>query len=123
MPKRFLTYSRTEPARTILWTVATLSGTFQAVALCLGGVAVLPNTVIVVGVAAWAVWACKKNNIKHMARSSFWLFLFWLFSGLSRLFLTPHPSQLMWVPFIVVAMVMSVVYLYLSNRKRIGDLD
>ena len=83
----------------------------------------LPNAILVVGVAGWVFWACIHNNLKHMSRGSFVLFIFWMYTGIARALLSPDPGQLLWVPFIIIAMVMSVVYLYLSHQKRIGDLD
>ena len=127
MPKRFITYSRTEPARTILWSVAFLTVVVQAVTLlpAIAGLAALPNFLIVAPIGVWGVWSATKNNINQMANSSFWLFMIWLFSGVLQLN-TATFGTMLWAPMLVVAASLSVVYLYLSYARRTmgdGDLD
>lgn len=122
MPKRFITYSRTEPARTILFSVAVLTVLMQVGAVLLTGAwAAIPNALVVAGVCIWSARACVKNNMAHMTHSSFVLFLMWLWSGLQRVFvLSPDVAQLLWFPMVIVAVVLAVVYLYLSHARKGG---
>lgn len=117
--------AHSDPARTILWLVGLLTLIAQVGALLitvpwyLG----LPNLIIVAPVAVWAIVSAHKKNYKHMARSSFWLSMFWGWTGMLRLIIVEGIGELLWVPFIVVSGVMAVVYLYMSYHKRVGDLD
>lgn len=131
MPKRFLTYSRTEPARTILWSVSVLSCFFELLGLVIGlgafgmtaALIIIPDALIVVAFAGWAVWAAAHNNMRQMSYASFVMFLFWLFTGLLRLFTVDGVGELLWAPYLIIAMVMATVFLYLSNQRRMSDLD
>lgn len=125
MPRRILHYSRTEPARTILFVVAVLTGLAQLATffIAVPWWSAFPNVLVVVPVCAWGVWAAVRNNMKHMARSSFWIGGLWSWSGILRLLVSPDPTMLLWVPFLILSAAMGVVYLYLSYQKRVGDLD
>lgn len=122
MPKRFLIYSRNEPARTILWSVAVLTGIMQTVAVIItGGLAAVPNLILVLALCGYGAWSAYTNNTKHMSLSSFWLCIAWLYSGFTRLFVaSPDPTQLLWVPMIIVAVVLATVYINLSHSRKAG---
>lgn len=77
-----------------------------------------PNVLVVVAVCLWGVVASGKNNLRHMSTSSFWLFVMWLWSGLSRLMFSPDPAMLLWTPFIILSSALGVVYIYLSGKKK-----
>lgn len=125
MPKRFFRYSRTEPVRTILITVAILTIVAQWTTL----IPWVPgpwhsqilNIVIVTSLAGWALWAGVKKSARQMSYASFWLFMLWLWSGIMRLLFTPDPWLLLWVPFIVVAACLAISYLWLSYQRRTGE--
>lgn len=121
MPKRIIRLSRTEPARTILLIVAFLTALMQVAAFFIPGTfewLALPNTVLVAAVCIWGFVSAVKNHVSHMATSSFWVFVMWLWSGLSRLMFSPEPSMLLWAPFIILASALGVVYIYLSGQKK-----
>lgn len=84
---------------------------------------VLPDAALVVGVAVWAVLASSRNNIRQMSYSAFVLFLFWLFTGLLRLIVVEGVGQFLWAPHLIIAAIMATVFLYLSNQRRMSDLD
>lgn len=125
MPKRFFKYSKTEPVRTILITVSILTLLAQWATLLpfMPGVwyAGIPNVLIVTGLAGWSLISGLKKHVKQMSLSSFWLFMLWFWSGLTRLFFSPDPTHLLWVPFIVVAACCAISYLWLANQRRTGD--
>lgn len=122
MPQRILTYSRTEPARTILWVVALMTLLAQAGAMVIDWPVGIANFAIVGPVCLWGIWSSSTNKMKHMSRSSFALFLIWFWSGLMRLLIAPDPTMLLWVPFLVVSACMGVVYLYLSHQRVLVHL-
>lgn len=120
-PRIFYTTSRTEPARTILFVIGSLTFMGQlAATLIFPSLAVALNGLLVMGLAGYATWSAEKNSIKHMPMGSFWLFVMWLYSGLTRALVSPDPTQLLWFPMLVVAGVLSVVYIYLSGQKKVG---
>lgn len=124
MPKRILKWSKTEPARSILFLVGLL--TFIAQLFVLGPWTTTPdaflaaafNFFIVGGIAAWNVWASAKHDIKDMSRASMGLFVVWLWSGLSRAIFTPDPLHLLWLPMIVVAVVVGVCHIYFQGLRK-----
>lgn len=127
MPYRFFRTSKTEPMRTILFTLSVLTAAAQIATLLpwitspwyIG----LPNVLIVVPVCIWAAVAAFKNNLKQMGRSSFALCLMWTWSGLARLF-SIQVLTLVWVPYLLVGIVFATGYLYFSyQRRRNGDID
>jgi len=137
MPKRLLSYSRTEPAKTILLIIAVITllvqvftmtpwfGPPEVLRLGLSAAASsfwtkLPNVMIISSLSFWSMFSVRNKDVKNMARSSFWLAMTWLWSGLARLFLAPFPGQLLWVPFIIIAFTLGVVYIYLSHEKKRG---
>lgn len=121
MPKRFIRYSRTEPARTILFLVAALTFLMQGLFVGLHfGLGLVPNLLIVGSFCSWTLWSAVTSNVKHMSMSSFWMFMVWLWSAISRLLFSADPAQLLWMPMLIVAIIMSVVYIYLSAQKRQG---
>jgi len=96
----------------------------QAIAVVISGfaLAAVLNLGVVLLLCGWAVWASVKGNIKQMSHSSFWLFITWLWSGMARFIITaPDPSQLLWMPMLIVAVVMAVVYINLSHQKKTGN--
>ena len=121
MPKRFIKYSRTEPARTILWAVAMLTGIIQVgVTVATGGLGMILNGLLVASICGWGVWSSTQNNVRHMSMSSFWLFMMWLWSGLQVALVATH--TLLWAPMLVVAVTLSVTYIYLSHQRK-GGID
>lgn len=124
MPRRILQYSRTEPARSILFVVALMTGLAQAATFFLATpwFLALPNAVIVIPICLWAMWSAVRSNQKHMARSAFWLSLLWCWTGLMRLIIVPGVGELLWIPFLVVSAAMGIVYLYFAYHRKVGDL-
>lgn len=122
MPKRFITYSRTEPARTILFTVSILTAVMQTLAVIFtGGLSAVLNLALVLGICVWGTWSAANNSVRQMSMSSFWLFVMWLYSALVRLLVTTgDPTQLLFFPMLVVAVVLATVYLYLSHKRAVG---
>lgn len=119
----FVRHSRTEPARTILMVVSFLTGALQIGALFVSGAFVwvtAVNLAVVLAVSGWAFAAGWRNNVPQMSTASFWVFVMWLWSGLSRMAFSPDPFHLLWAPFLIVAIVMSIVYIYMSHKKKAG---
>jgi hypothetical protein len=127
MPRRLWKMSRTAPARSILLIVSFLTLVFQLAILTPWvtppnmAISVVPNVLIGGSISLWGVLAAGKNNIRQMSHSSFWMFIMWLWSGLSRIMFSADPSMLLWVPFIVLAAALGVVYIYLSGQKKVND--
>lgn len=125
MPKRLLRLSQTEPARTILLVVSGATIAFEGMDMAIGLVQGAPlwlvlDALVVFAVCGWGVWAAVKNNVRHMARSTFWIFLLWLGAGLGRLFFSPDPGLLLWAPMLVVAMCLAVEHVYLMKDQQGG---
>ena len=110
--------ARTEPARTILFAVALLTLLAQSLALVLSWPMGLFNFALVAPVCVWGIWTSTTNSIKRMATAAFWLFMLWLWTGLTRLFFVEGVGELLWAPFLVVASAMAIVYIYLSHQRR-----
>lgn len=117
MPYRLKT-AKEEAARSILWTVAVLTLLAQVAALVLSWPYGLFNFAVVAPVCIWGMWTSTRNSIKRMATSAFWLFLLWLWTGLTRLFFVEGIGELLWVPFLIVAGCMAVTYVRLSHQRR-----
>lgn len=117
MPYKLST-ARTEPARTVLFAVATMTILGQLVALLLNWPLGVVNFILVAPVCIWAVWAAVKRSPKHMSLSSFWLSLLWLWTGMTRLIVVEGVGELLWVPFLIVGIVMGICYLYFSFHRR-----
>lgn len=122
MPKRLLTYSRTQPARMIVLIVASLtfvSGIWIATPWYLP--LVLPSASTAIGVsitvagvlnslsALPALWVFRKNTPTAVARGAFWLFLWYTFVTLTRIVITGGLS-LGWVATLIIALVLAVIY-------------
>jgi len=120
MPKRFLKYSREEPARTILWSVSVLTGVTQTIAWLTGGAATfivgLPNLLLVIALCGYGVWSTQRGHFKHMGKASFMMFVVWLWSGMARLAFSPDPGRFLWFPFLVVAVIMGTHPCSLNTR-------
>lgn len=125
MPKRLWYLSKTDPARTILLVIcmatlvielATLTPwitpwpavLFQAV-----------NVAVVTIPAIVGLVAGIKNDVKWMSNASFWMFLIWLWSGVTRIFVSTEPLALLWTPFLIVALVLAVIYIYMSHLNKV----
>lgn len=119
MPHRLWVWSKEEPARAILFTIATLTGLAQIGATILfpAGAA---NLVLVMPFCVWAVIACRKNSIRSMAWSSFWLFLLWLWTGMTSLVFGTDWTNLLWAPFLIIASTLAIIYVHLSALRRAG---
>lgn len=124
MPKRFFEYSRTEPARTTIFCVALLSIAFQSLTLL---PIVTPfdlfwsqavNVAIVAVPSILSVRASYRNSVPGMARWSFWLFIIWLWSGLSRLAFSPDWALLLWAPMLIVAVVLAIAHIYMKGMQK-----
>lgn len=120
MPKRLLRWSREEPARSILFCVSVLTALLQiaAVILFVGSWLTL---LIVLPICAWCIWSSGTNNIKNEARSSFWLFAVWLWSGLSQLLFAGQALTLLWAPFVIVAVAVAICHIYLTAQKKAAN--
>mgnify|MGYP006195974021 CR=1 FL=1 len=127
MPKRLLTWSRTDPARTIVFVVGALTAVMQLMVFLPGGGGNLwleiPNALVVLAFCGWAVWAAATVHVKHLSLASFWLFVLWIYSGITRLLFSPDPQMLLWSPFIVVSAALAVCYLYLSHQRKVGVMS
>lgn len=115
-----LTTARSEPARTVLFVVAILTLLAQVAAMVLSWPLGIVNFVLVAPVLLWGLWASLKNNMKHMAWSSFWLGMLWTWTGLMRLIIIEGVGELLWFPFLVVGVVMGICYLYFSFQRKRG---
>jgi len=128
MPYHVIT-ARTQPERTIIFVVSLMTLSFQVLSAALNWPLGLFSLLTVAPVAIYGVWASKKNLMRHMARSSFWLGMLWVWTGLTRLITVEGIGQLLWTPFFVVGAIMGVVYLYTSYQRKVdevvrnGDLD
>lgn len=113
---------RDDPVRSIVWLVAIATFVLQVLVLTPwvspNFLQVLPNVAMVMAVCVWNIWATWKNDIKWMPRASFWLFFFWVFSGLSRLAFSPDPALLLWGPFLVVALAVGVCFVHQSGESK-----
>lgn len=123
MPNRLIRLSQTDPARSILGAVSTCTIAMEVAATIIAIFAGLPwyvsiDLLLVAGVSGWACRAAATNNLPNMARSSFWLFILWLWTGLSRLAFSPDPSMLLWAPMVVVALSLAIVYVYLMSLMK-----
>lgn len=123
MPKRLITYSRTQPARVILTIVAYL--TFVAglwvitpwylPLLGLPAVStVLSVSITVAGIVNCAaavpgIIGVRKNQPINIARGAYWLFVWYAFVTLTRMFFMA--SSLSWVPTLIIALIMAVIYI------------
>lgn len=137
MPRRFLTYSRTQPARTILASITVvtfLAGLFimtpwfypvseVAAAASLdwsrfaGG---LLNTIVCIP----GFLAIKRNTPKSLANGAFYLFIWYTFVTFTRI-ATQGVLTLTWVPVAIIAIVLSVVYIeqqFLARREPSVEL-
>lgn len=122
MPRRFITYSRTEPARTILWSVSLLTGVILIVVASLSlGLGIGLGALVGVPVCGWGVWSSTQNNVRHMANSSFWLFIGWLWATLHVGFVAG--ASLLWAPMLVVGVVLATVYIYLAHQQKGGTYE
>jgi len=72
------------------------------------------------GLCGWAVVTTYKNNVVGMSRSSFWLSLVWLWTGLTRLIFAPDPTMFLWFPMILLFIVLSVVHIYMEGVRKGG---
>lgn len=122
MPKRLITYSRTQPARMIVGVVALatfLSGIwilcpwYLPLALPAAskaiGVSVTVAGVINVLVSLPGLYAFKKNCPKAIARGAFYLFCWYMFVALTRMVFVG--SALGWVTVLIIALIMAIVYI------------
>jgi hypothetical protein len=124
MPKRFLTYSRSQPARTILAVAAVLSflagififtpwyvpvGVAPAVSTVLQ-VSHVAGGVVTIAVAGFALWCVKNGTPCWISRGAFALFLWYLLIALTRM-LFANPLSLTWLLPFTVAMILSVIYI------------
>lgn len=81
------------------------------------------NTIMVTCLGGYTLWAVRGERIKHMATSAFLLHLIWLLSALSRIIVITNPGQLLWAPFMLVAMIMAVIYIDLKRTIKAGVLE
>lgn len=131
MPKRLLVMSRTQPGRAILCIVAfvTIAAglwlftpwyTVGIVTPVIAKAFTLP--VFVAGiintlVAVPAAIAVYRNTPASIARGSFQMFLWYSFITIVRILLGT-PSNLMWVPTLIIALIMAVVYVEQSAERK-----
>ena len=126
--------SKTQPARAILllvgfitliaglwlftpWYVA--AGTAPAIAKAFSW-PVLAAAVVNTVAAIPALYAVRKNTPAHLARGGFYMFVWYLFVTVSRIVLG-HPASLTWVTTLIIALVMAVVYVEQSARRRTDE--
>lgn len=131
MPKRFITYSRTQPARTIIATVSVL--TFLA-SLFIFTPWFIPLATTPAAAAAfnWPIYlgailnavACipamvgiKKNTPRALSLGAFWLFIWYLFVTITRL-VTGAALGLTWITTLIVCLVMATLYLEQGAQAR-----
>lgn len=125
MPRRLVKQSREDPARAVLGMIGlvTLIAQGWAMFLTVPWYYGAPNFMLAAPFAIWAMWATSKGNVKHMARSSFALFLMWTWTALTRLIIVEGVGELLWVPFLITGLTLGITYLHFSYKKRQGDLD
>ena len=123
MPRRLISRSRSEPARTILFVVSVLTLLFQSLVLTPWVSETpwlqIPNVLFIGSFCVWGIWATDTRNLKHMSLSSFWLSMVWFWTGVTRLAFSPDPALLLWAPFIVVSATLGVCYVNLNHQKRL----
>lgn len=134
---RLIYRSRTEPVRTIIFVVCVVLVITQAFSLSpwytfpnIEGLKtipaqppvadLLPNALIGAALGGYGIWASWKDNMKHMAWASFGLFLLFLLAALTRVLFAPTPTDLMWIPTALLALVHAIGYLYMSYQHKRG---
>lgn len=125
MPKRILIYGQKMPYRAIHWTVAVL--TFLAGCFMLTpaygpgefspffGSALTPEQILIGAVLTIIV---NIPSLYGLIRGNEWirhgaicLFMWYLFLALSRIFLIEFPLRLIWLPMLLVALIMGIIFL------------
>ena len=123
MPRRLISRSRSEPARTILFVVSVLTLLFQSLVLTPWVSEKpwlqIPNVLFIGAFCVWGIWSADRRSLKHMSLSSFWLSMVWFWTGVTRLAFSPDPALLLWVPFLVVSAALGVCYVNLNHQKRL----
>lgn len=135
MPKRFIYLSRKQPGRAIIAMVAAVTMAMTAFTLTPlygppevykwgftdhPGIADnIPNVILVFILTLYALWTVKTNSLKHMARGALAMHFVWMLSALSRAVVSQYPFQLLWVPFLIVALVMGIIYLHMSKEHHL----
>lgn len=141
MPKRFLTYSRTEPARTIIFMVALIVFLSQLFTLTpwyvspgverLAGLIPadpsfgqrLMGAVPIMGIAGYGMWSCYSGSYKHMANAAMMLQVLYSLAFFTRLVFTFSAGALTWVPYLIIAVVMATCYLFMRfEGRKAGEL-
>lgn len=114
---KFISYSRNEPARTILWSVSLGTGLLLIAFMVLGGLGSLLAGLAGVVLCGWGVWSTQVSNVRHMALSSFWLFnAYW---G-TAMVLAVVSHAVLAAPVAVTSLVLATVYIYLSHQWKGG---
>lgn len=135
MPKRFIHLSRKQPGRAIIAMVSAITIAMTAFTLTPlygppetfrwgftdhPGIADnIPSVVLTLGLALYSMWTVKTNEYKHMARGALAMHFVWMFSALSRAVVSQYPFQLLWVPFLIVALAMGIIYLHMSKEHHL----
>ena len=146
MPKRIIAYSKKQPARAIIIAVCgltVLAGIFMFTPLY-GPVEAAPlfgGPVQVIGIYLTAavnillslpgLIGVYLKNQRLISRGAFSMFLWYLFIAMSRAFMFPFPGRLLWLPALMVALIMGVIYLDQKDllhlpvevEDRVGDGD
>lgn len=142
MPRRFITYSRTEPVRVIIFSVGLILLLSQMFTLtpwyihpdieALSGVPAHPSfgekaplAFLFALLGTYAIWSTIKNNLLHIGRSCWWMHIVFTMAALTRAVYAPDPGNLLWLGYGGLAVVLGICYLYSRNQyhsTRRGDL-
>lgn len=137
MTRQIIQQAKNQPAQAILIIVAVVSMLISFVTLTpfygpaevmrFGLQASAGNAWINAGLVSllggYTLWSVHNEKGKHMARSAFLMHLIWLLSALSRIVVITNPGQLLWAPFMLVAIIMAVIYIDLKRNIKVGVLE
>lgn len=126
MPKRLIQYSRKQPARAIIMIISGLTilagifmfttwyGPLEATPLFGGPITAFGlyfTAVLNVLLPIPALFGIYKRDHRWISYGALTMFNWYLFIALSRLFTFPYPGRLLWLPSLMVAFVMGILYL------------
>lgn len=134
--QRFFKYSRTEPARTVLFVLSLLFLVSQIFTLTpwyvhpdieainsirdaappFGQRA--PNAILLGALSGYGLWSAFKNNAKHMSWSSLALFSIFLLAAFTRALFAPDALNLLWLPYLGLSLVMAVEHIYMEGVRK-----
>jgi len=76
------------------------------------------TAVVYISLCVPTIYGAFKKNKKWLKQGAFWLFIGYFFAAVSRIVVIEYPLRLLWVPHLIVALVMVIVYLALGRELR-----